>query len=119
MAASDITHWKFGTVKRLSWDWLSGASGEAYSQATATRINGIIDRVEFVPDGGDTAPTTLYDVVLNSANGIDVLEGAGADLSATVASSNSDLSIGVNDILTLVVSNAGNANGGIVTVYYI
>jgi len=52
MAASDITHWKFGTVKRLSWDWLSGASGEAYSQATATRINGIIDRVEFVPDGG-------------------------------------------------------------------
>jgi len=50
------------TFKKVEFDWLSDASGDVSGVLTKV-LSGIIDRVTFVPDGGGTAPTTLYDIV--------------------------------------------------------
>ncbi len=108
-------------IKKVEFDWLSDASTGAVSGVLTKVLSGIIDRVTFVPDGGGTAPTALYDVVLNDTEGFDVLNGKGANLSATVTTSVSPAFTGgnlsVEGVLDLVVSNAGNAKGGKVFIY--
>ena len=74
----------------------------------------------FTPDGGGTAPTTLYDVTLTDAALVDVLAGVGANLSATLTTVHVPV-VGTYFRRTLeagnlipVVANAGNAKGGII-----
>ena len=114
------------TVKKLELDWLCDASGNVNGVDTEA-ISGEILRVTFTPDGGGTAPTNLYDVTLDDEDGIDVLNGKGANLSNTTTTSIAPLygdgtttnrPVAVDGKLTLDVSNAGNAKGGIVAVYY-
>ena len=121
MAGSIVfTYEELRTVRKVVFDWLSDASGDV-SGNLSKALFGIIERVVFVPDGGGTAPTTLYDLVLNDVDGADVVDGVGADLSATVtASVGVDLTGGnaaIAGTLDLVVSNAGNAKGGKVILY--
>jgi len=122
MAGSIVfTHSKLGTIQKFTFDWLSDASGDV-SGVLSVPLSGIIHRVTIVPDGGGTAPTALYDVVLNDVEGVDILDGKGANLSATVTTSVSPDFTGGNlafdDQLDLVVSNAGNAKGGKVIIYF-
>jgi len=111
---------ELNTVRRVTLDWLSDASGDVSGTLTK-HLSGIIERVVFIPDGGGTAPTTLYDIVLNDADGLDVAGGGGANLSATVTSHVGPGLTGgqmaINGTLALVVSAAGNAKGGIVRIY--
>jgi len=86
-------------------------------------------RVVIVPGSGDAQPTTLYDVVPNDANGFDVLQGAGGNLSnttatqaapgiaATVGANTTIRPIAVSDSLNLVVANAGDSKSGTVVAY--
>ncbi len=110
---------KLRTVRRLEFDWLSDASGDMSGTPSAV-VSGVLERIVTIPDGGGTAPTTLYDVVLNDADGLDVLNGAGANLSATVSAQVGPALTGgqmaIDGVLDLVVSNAGNAKGGTVVV---
>lgn len=106
----------FGTVKKITFDWLSSAGGAA--DATTTKVySGILERVVFVPDSGGTAPDPAYDVVLNDDDSIDLLDGAGANLSATATYQVQNAGAVSNGALTLGVTNAGDANGGLVYVY--
>ncbi len=80
MAASDITLSDSRKIDSMSWAWTSSAGG-AYSQVSL-KESGTIERV--VIDPSATAPTALYDIVLNDEDGHDVLQGMGLNLSATV-----------------------------------
>jgi len=126
MAGSvSITYSETRTVKKVTLDWTSDASGDATVDTKA--LSGQILRVCFIPDSGGTQPTDLYDVVLNDADGIDVLEGLGANLSNStstdvvpVVTNGTDGNmqpVAVDGVLSLAVSNAGDSKGGKVILY--
>jgi len=113
------------TVKKVSIDWLSDASGDATVDTKA--LSGQILRVVFKPDSGGTQPTNLYDVVLNDADGLDVLAGLGANLAnnantqvvpvVTDGNAGNMAPVAVDGVLSLAVSNAGDAKGGEIHIY--
>lgn len=110
-----------------TFEWLSDASGNA-TLPSWLAVSGQIERVVFIPSSS-VAPTSLYDVTLTDEDGVDVLAGQGANLSATLKSSvkpgiplkdgttTSTVPTVVDGILTLNVSNAGDSKGGTVLVY--
>lgn len=105
-----------GTVKMIKFDWASDTT-ETVSQVTSYTYNGAILFVATVPDGGGTAPTTLYDVALNNSDGIDVLGGKAANRSATATeylNYGSGLGAVADGPLTLTVAAAGENKGGLV-----
>ena len=109
----------FGEMNRIVFSWTSNASGAA-SGSTTMDYSGVIYRVVFEPGSGATQPTNLYDVTLTDDDGIDILDGAGGDLSNTTTEQLQGL-VGVsavaNSKLTLTVSNAGSSKTGTVVVY--
>lgn len=125
MAGSFTDDFSSGKNTRIELEWTSDASGDV--SGDTVKIDGTILRVVFDPDGTD-APTANYDVTL-TADGLDLLAGQGANLSATVTShvspgvaftdgtTTSVLPIDVNAACELVVANAGNAKKGKVIIY--
>lgn len=115
-----------GNVNRIAVSWTSDAAGVA-SESIA--IDGVILRVQFVPAGGGSQPTSLYDVTLLDEGGQDVLAGQGANLSNSVATSvcpgvpfkdgttTSLVPVAVAEIVTLNISGAGNTKSGSVNIY--
>lgn len=111
-----------GGVAKYTLAWVSTAGGAVSANAFAVK-RGELLQVKFVPDGGGTQPTDLYDVTLVDENSIDVLAGAGANLS-NAASTIKVPSFGATTLyryfhdgtqtLDLVVANAGAAKGGTV-----
>lgn len=104
-------------IDKYSIAWVSSAGG-AVSANTFSVEAGELVQVWYIPDGGGTQPTDLYDVTMTDANGVDVLGGTGANLSnaaATVAvpavSTYFRRTLEAGD-LTPVVAAAGNAKGG-------
>ncbi len=113
------TETRHTSVKRIYWDWLCTDLGVVTS-ATTNGYDGVLERAIFVPDAAGTQPTNAYDVTITDADGVDVLAGLGADLSnsATVVKKHSDgLGAVAGSVLTLNISNAGNAKGGITILY--
>ena len=114
-----VSEVKHTTVKKIHWTWTSSAGGAA-DLATTNAYDGLIERVEFIPDGGGTQPTNAYDVTVVDSASVDVLAALGADLSnaATVTKVHSNgLGAVAGSTLTLHVTNAGNAKGGQVILY--
>lgn len=106
----------FGSVKKAAFTWLSAAGGAA-DGATVEAYNGEILRAVFIPDGGGTQPSDLYDVALNDDDGVNVLGGEAGDLSNAVIEQLRNMGAVANSKLTLAVTNGGNAKGGKVIVY--
>jgi hypothetical protein len=105
---------------RYSLAWVSDGSGNVNTNAFTPGV-GQLTQIKFIPDGGGTAPTALYDVVLNDANGIDYLGGTGANLSATVSTQTRVAAPLLYDgvsTLDLVVTNAGVSKGGTVQLWF-
>ena len=105
-------------INVIKWDWLCTDAG-AVTSATTRGYTGEIIRVVLQPDGGGTQPTDQYDVTIVDAYG-DVLNGGGANCSnaTTVQKTKEDkLAPVCESILTLSITNAGNAKGGIVTLF--
>lgn len=114
-----LTETRHTSVKRIMWDWLSTDAGAVVS-ATTYAYDGLLERVVFDPDAAGTQPTNAYDVTITDPDGNDVLAGLGADLSnaATVVKTHANgLTAVSGQVLTLNVTNAGDAKGGIVIVY--
>lgn len=113
-----VTERTHTSVKKITWDWLSDASGNADLVTTAA-YDGVIQRLVTVPDGGGTQPTDLYDLTITDGDGLDVLLGAGANRSnaSTQQVASSSLGVVAGDTLTLNISNAGNAKGGVTHLY--
>lgn len=114
-------------IKTVSWAWISDGAGAANGVDTIA-LSGEILRV--VTNPGSPAPTDNYDIVILDADGADVLGGLGANRDTatteefvpvleTVVGSNSYASrVVISSLLTLQVTNAGNAKQGTVTLYY-
>ncbi len=100
-----------GAVTEYSIAWLSSAGG-AVSGNTVDLKRGSLLRVSFVPDGGGTQPTDLYDVTILDADGIDILLGGGGDLSNSAASAFQPETTVVPGTFTPTITNAGDAKGG-------
>jgi hypothetical protein len=115
--------------------WVTGAAGGFTATELSQPIDGIVILVEFIPST-TAAPTTLYDVTLRNSSGIDVLgdtgaaagevfDGAGANLSATVANESMPLlngnfgAVPVMGKLTVDVLSAGNDKGGTIRIHYL
>lgn len=111
-----------GGYTKHSIDWVSSAGG-AVAENAVSLPRGHLHQVKFIPDGGGTQPTDLYDVTLLDAisGGADYLAGLGADRS------NASRSIVVPQVgggtaaqlqfmeagnYYPTVANAGNAKGG-------
>jgi hypothetical protein len=104
---------------KYSLAWVSDASGNVNTNPQTFRPGALI-QIKFIPDGGGTAPTALYDVVLNDTNSIDYLGGTGANLSATVSTQTrvaAPLIYDATGTLDLVVTNAGISKGGTVQLW--
>lgn len=95
---------------RLPIDWTSDASGDV-SEVLANYFGYQLLSVQASP--GATAPSDLYDVVINDDEGEDIMAGELANQSDTTAETYySDPPIPISGVLTVVVSNAGNAKTG-------
>lgn len=105
-------------VQVVTFDWLCDASG-VVSGNNSQAVYGVVNRAVFVPDGGGTAPTALYDATILDEHGFDVLGGNGANRSATVTEEvvPTSLNRAIAGYLTLGITNAGNAKGGLVHLY--
>ncbi len=104
---------------KYSMVWLSDANGDV-TEHNFEMIRGAIYSVKFIPDG-IAVPTASYDLVLNDQDGADLLQGAGADLSATTPTTvpfaaRPILDHAARELVDLVVSNAGASKGGTVVV---
>lgn len=125
-----------GRIIGYKFDWTSDASGDVsgVGAINITRIDkpgGMINTIvgaQFVPDTGGTAPTDLYDATLINSDGVDVLQGVGADLPQSVTSisnyrtpltTDGGYVLLMGDTLTPVVANAGNAKGGTIYLFII
>lgn len=110
------TETQSGGLRKVHFAWTCDSAGAA--DATTTGVyNGAIMRAIFDSAADVTAG---YDVVLNDSDGYDLLNGLGANLSATanVYKTNTDgLCMVVGSPLTLGVTNAGDAKTGVVIVY--
>ena len=105
-------------TKKIKAVWLSDSDGAATGTTTYT-YDGVLISFTSIPDGGGTAPTAAYDLTLTDSNSQDLLQGAGADRSATATeylNFSDGLSAVSEEKLTLTVANAGEAKGG--TVYF-
>ena len=109
----------FYQIQKISWDWLSASDGTVSSAAFGAYMGKIVKAI-LASDSGGTAPTNLYDVTIEDEDGYDVLSGEGADVTsaATVYLVDPDKCLWVrSNSLTLKVANAGDAKGGVVTLY--
>lgn len=93
-------------VKKVTFAWSSSAGGAADGTSTYT-YNGAILAALFAPNLGATQPDNGYDVLVNDADGIDVLNAQGLNRDNTVAQwVTSSLGYVANDTLTIGVTNA-------------
>lgn len=113
-----------GSFRCYTIDWLSDASGNC--TADITGVQGEIMRFTVNPDDGATSPTNAYDMTLKDRDGVDILAGLGANLSNSTALSRVPLTgdgttttqrFVTLGTLSLAITNAGAANGGILRVY--
>lgn len=113
-----VTDDRVTPIRRVNFDWLSDASGDATASMTYP-VNGKLIRAVFVPDGGGTAPSDQYDVAITDGSSIDILAGQAGNLSNvnTIVLVDNFLPVAGN-VLNLAVSNGGNAKGGNVYLWF-
>jgi hypothetical protein len=114
MAASvTISETRHTPVKKIKFVWVSAADGTA-SASTTYAYSGKIELLTTVPAGGGSAPSDNYDITVTDSDSVDVLAGAGADRDTANTEQVLGTSLGAvaSSVLTLNVTNAGNAKGG-------
>lgn len=107
------------SLTRYDLVWTSDASGDVSANLFDV-WRGRLIQIKFVPDGGATAPTDLYDVTLVDEDSVDLLDGRAANLSATAGSYlqwDPPIFMDGTQQLDLVIANAGNAKGGTVSLW--
>jgi hypothetical protein len=113
----DVTQTGLEDLNRYSFAWTSTAGG-AVSGNPVIIARGYIVHAKLIPGAGGTQPTDLYDALLTDDNGVDLLIGAGANLSnvnSKVIQYNPRLYNDGN--LDLVISNAGASKTGTFILY--
>lgn len=114
-----IAETRHTTVKKIAWTWTSGTGAEG-GTVTSTTTHAYDGKCELLTtDPGSTAPTDDYDITITDSDGVDVLGGGGTDRDAanTEQVLSSNLGAVAGSKLTLNVTNAGDAKGGVVYLY--
>lgn len=117
MAGSSVTFTrkKIGAIVKYTIAWVSDDAAGTATGTLAGEVVGQFQRFTTVPSGGGTAPTALYDVTLKDESGVDLLNGLGADRSATATESknaNDGLLFTAATSLVFAVAAAGNSKQG-------
>lgn len=113
---------KSSPMRYLRIDWTSDASGNVEQTISQDGANGVAWGSRFIPGTDSDQPTDQYDVTLKDANGLDVLNGTGANLSNSAAASKTPDDTGTLPVvgpLTFEVADAGNAKKGSVILYLV
>ena len=120
--SATATEWAsdYRSVKRIKWAWVSAADGTCTSTASSEAYDGQV--IALLTDPGSTAPTDNYDIVVNDADGHDVLAGQGANRHTTTTqwvlhSDSTPLGVVAGSTLTLDITNAGDSKEGDVYVF--
>ena len=112
-------------IRKYTLTWQSSSGGAV--DFTTPAIAGELIGIEFDP--GATAPTANYDITLTDENGLDVMAGQGANLSATVTTmvkpgipfkdgvTTSVAPMIVHGTLVLAITNAGDTKNGVIVLY--
>ncbi|MBU2040088.1 MAG: hypothetical protein KKH95_13160 [Gammaproteobacteria bacterium] len=99
-------------------DWLSATAGTG-AATTTYAYTGHIQQALFVPDGAGTAPDNLYDITITDGTN-DLLFGQGGNLPNDVSIALvSDMGYVYESTLTVNISGAGDANGGLIYIYIV
>jgi len=108
--------WKVG-IDKITFEWLSDDATGTVSAVTTNKYTG--ELIRFITDPGDVAPTDNYDIVITDSDGYDVLHGAGLnrDTANTEQVLAASLGCCFDTVLTLAISNAGNAKTGKIFLY--
>jgi hypothetical protein len=117
-----VTHSKTRQIAKTTCAW--SITTNANLSATVSKVSGELLRVVVLAQGH----TNTYDILLNDAESVDLLQGSGADCSNAVTHLHADygdtvLPIATDGDLTLVITNyAGLANNastnGTVVLYH-
>lgn len=110
---------KSRSVKKIKWAWTSHTDGTVSGVGTTTGIfDGKLITLVTDPDGV-AAPSDDYDIVINDADGLDVLVGAGADRDTANTELVAEASLGAvsASTLELVIANAGDTKKGVVWLF--
>ncbi len=113
-----LTERTWGSVKKVTYQWTSNATGDA-TAVTTQQYDGAIQRLVTVPGTAGDQPTNLYDVVVQDGDDVDVLMGEGLDRSNVNTEQVNAASLGIvgYSTLTFVISGAGDSNTGVVHLY--
>ena len=119
-----ITEQTFGSIKRITFNWVCGASSQAHvipGTSTTNYYDGKILQVVICPDS-TKAPDANYDLELNDKDTVDQFCGSGANrhTSSTevlVHSSSTPLGVAIQTKLSLVIANGGSSGSGVTYVY--
>lgn len=115
--ANVLTEELVGMIKKCKLEWESDSTADV-EFTSVEYYNGMIKGLYTIPGTGGSAPSDNYDVVANDKDGIDILNGQGANRSATLTQRVfSSLGLIANSQITFVISNAGEDNSGTIIVY--
>lgn len=116
--SATFTERMLGSVKLCKIAWTSDASGDVSGHTSSQVYDGRVIYAATIPDPTH-APTTLYDIVVNDDQGVDICDGALIDRSATDAEYINEPALGAvaYSKLTPIVENAGNAKKGTIYLY--
>jgi len=105
-------------VSIIIWSFLSSAGGAASEQTK--KVSGKVKRMVTNPDNVDT-PTANWDLTITDEDGVDILEGEGANRDPAGAGTSEGYAFTISELiaskLTFTVANAGNAKKGVVKLY--
>ncbi len=107
-------------LEKIAISWTAHTDGTFADYAIPGTVYGVLQRIVTAP--GATAPTALYDITIVDEDGFDVLNGAGANKSAT-ATEESEIKMTtfqriVANTLTLKIANNAVASAqGTIRVY--
>jgi hypothetical protein len=107
-------------LSKIVYEFTTSSDGSCTGE-TLGDYSGLIYYV--ISDPGSTAPTAAWDFQLQDEDDYDVLNGAGADRSATsteyLQASSNGLGVVMQNKLTLEVTNGGSGKNGKVVVYVV
>ena len=105
-------------VSIIIWAFLSSAGGAASEQTK--KVSGKVKRIVTNPDDTDP-PDANWDLTVTDEDGVDILEGEGANRDPAGAGTSEGIVLTVSELvaskLTFTVANAGSANKGVVKLY--
>ena len=104
---------------RYAIAWTSTAGGAVSGNAFST-VRGKLILVKFMPSLAGTQPDNLYDITIVDTDSVDLLNGAGANLSnaaGAYVTFNPPIYLDGTSTLDLVIANAGASKTGTVYIW--